>query len=485
MAIEFPDGLTSSLPPQRPVSRGKLFRQQTSSPLQELHEFDQHGCSSSISYCDHLNYCAVEAVESYNKELLIVVSVVGMLLEPCLSEIFSQKSSEPPFRVQGCSSSENASAFAEGQSSEVFIFFKLPEELQLLLDLFFRYAPGYTPVSIVGWLKGLCQRNEPMKENVKQQCLRDRWQDCMETPCKPYTNSKNYLQTSPCRIAWEEDCIEGPISNLCNDQETNASSFYRGRCVSPSSASYRNRSGSATPVRSVSRTARSPVSFEERRKREDGFVQRGSPKTQRREASSRRQLLSVLATQAPTASGAACDNMFAMIEEQPNLQGLQRHLQSAQEVHQLWITGDISRFSRLEASSGLRDVIVFRFLSSLSQQSHPLPPRVFSRLLFLAQQLAQSSCEEHAVVAMRFVLQSLKVSWPSVAKSLRNIATPKASFEACEDVVSRLLSLHSLLKAMSRSVRISRTNGQLVPVCRKLKSSLEEVLIVAGRLRGK
>lgn len=476
MAIEFPHGLTSPAPPQRPVSRGKLFRQPTASPLQELYEFGQHGSSSSISYCDDLNYCAVETVESYNKELLIVVTVVGMLLEPCLSEIFSQKSSGPSFRVQGCASSENALAFPvhfKSESSEVFIFFKLPDGLQLSQDISFRYAPGYTPVSIVGRLTGLFQRNEPMKENVQQQSLGECWQDCMESPSKPYTNSKNHLQTSPYRIAWEEDCVERPISNLCHNQETNASNFTRGRCVSPAASSYRNRSGSATPVRSVSRTVCSPVSFEERRKREDGFIQKGSPKPQRREAS-----------QAPTPSGASCAHLFATIEAQNHPQGLQQHLQIVQEIRQLWISGDSLLLSRLEAPSGLRDVILFRLFSSLSQQSHPLPPRVFSRLLFLAQQLAQSSYEDRAVVAMRFVLQSLKVSWPSVAKSLQNVATPKASFEACEEVVSRMLSLYGLVKAMSRSVRISRTNGQLVPVCRKLKSSLEEVLTVAGRLRG-
>jgi len=120
-----------------------------------------------------------------------------------------------------------------------------------------------------------------------------------------------------------------------------------------------------------------------------------------------------------------------------------------------------------------------------ARQPKPLPPKALARLLPVAQRLAQADCEDHAVAAMRFLLSALEVSWPPVAQALRTVSTPKATYDACEEAAQRLAPLSAVVRAMSRSVRISRTsNGPLSPLCRKLKTALEEALHAAGRSGG-
>jgi len=163
---------------------------------------------------------------------------------------------------------------------------------------------------------------------------------------------------------------------------------------------------------------------------------------------------------------------------------LQRRLRACWAFREAWAMGDASRLCDiLEASSD--QTLVHGALAALLEHSRPIPPGPLSRLVPLAQSLAQSDREANALVAMRFCLQLLQVSWPPVAKSMRNVATPKATWEACQALTARLSALFSVVKAMSRSVRISRTNGPLVPVCRKLKTALEEALSAAGRVRAR
>lgn len=164
-------------------------------------------------------------------------------------------------------------------------------------------------------------------------------------------------------------------------------------------------------------------------------------------------------------------------------QALEYRLQEIRTLHLPWASGDMVALAKLlEASDD--DAFTSGVLLRLTQYENLLPPRQLSLFIPRVQKLAQADHEDHAVAAMRFILHCLRFSWPSVAKSLRSVATPKATYDACNEAASRLYSLYAVVKAMSRSVRISRTNGPLVPLCRKTKVSLEEALAAAGRLRG-
>merc|ERR1712187_632432 len=109
--------------------------------------------------------------------------------------------------------------------------------------------------------------------------------------------------------------------------------------------------------------------------------------------------------------------------------------------------------------------LVFGVLQRLQENQQPLSPRSLGKLLPIAQRLAQSNCEDHAVGAMRFVLHALKFSWPQIVKALRSVATPKGTWDACEEATARLSAFSTMVKAMAQSVRVSRTNGPLMPVC--------------------
>ncbi|CAJ1416946.1 unnamed protein product [Effrenium voratum] len=153
----------------------------------------------------------------------------------------------------------------------------------------------------------------------------------------------------------------------------------------------------------------------------------------------------------------------------------------SQALKATWDTGNAAELVKaLEACND--DSLAAAFLGRLTQ--HPQLPAVsLARLLPLAQRLVQADCEEHAVAAVRFALHSLQVSWPTIAKSLKSIGTSQVLLAACEEAVGQLQSLYSTVKALSRSVKISKTNGPLVPLCKKLKVSLEQALTGVGRLR--
>lgn len=160
---------------------------------------------------------------------------------------------------------------------------------------------------------------------------------------------------------------------------------------------------------------------------------------------------------------------------------LSRRLQRIQALRVAWCRGDAAQLvHRLEEAR--EPALTTGVLRLLQQQRDPvLPARSLSRLLPLAQRLAQSSCESHALEAMRCVGHALQFSWPPVVRALRTVGTPKDLWEACEEVVAQVLALLSVVRKMSQSVRLSRSSGPLLPVCRRLRASLEEALTAAGR----
>jgi len=299
-----------------------------------------------------------------------------------------------------------------GGTAQVLLRFRCTEEVKTAEDLIFRYAPGYSSVSILDQLLSFFAE-----------------------------------RTSQSRRLWEDS---EPSEKPSRD--------------SPRDSLRRLEGGYPHPADSPSR---------EETKREDGFEQRSSPNK------------AVPAGLGKVSEKPRGDAIFAAVEagHARAQEALERRLQCLQASRAAWVSGDAGELaSAIEVSKD--ESLASAFLLRLAQHPDLLPPRSFARLLPLVQKLAQSDCEDHAVAAMRFTLHSLKVSWPPVAKSLRTVATSKATFDACEDAVFRLQSLYSVVKSMSRSVRIQRTNGPLVPLCRKLKSNLEEALSSSGRLRG-
>mmetsp|Transcript_23706 Transcript_23706/g.50639 ORF Transcript_23706/g.50639 Transcript_23706/m.50639 type:complete len:290 (+) Transcript_23706:181-1050(+) len=160
---------------------------------------------------------------------------------------------------------------------------------------------------------------------------------------------------------------------------------------------------------------------------------------------------------------------------------LELRLKRSKAISACWQAGDLPAVaSVLEASWDPPTVAhVLRLLSG--PPAMKLSPAALSRLLPLAQRLAQVDCEEQAVLAMTFVLNALEVSWPPIVQALHAVSTPQATCQACEEAVRQMTALSSCIRTMSRSVRLSRnSNGPLVPTCRKLKLNLEKALSELG-----
>mmetsp|Transcript_96790 Transcript_96790/g.153227 ORF Transcript_96790/g.153227 Transcript_96790/m.153227 type:complete len:378 (+) Transcript_96790:55-1188(+) len=186
------------------------------------------------------------------------------------------------------------------------------------------------------------------------------------------------------------------------------------------------------------------------------------------------------------APAASCEAFFKMVDvgHSRTVPILERRLKEVKTLSTAWIHGDMQGFiDILERSDD--HALLYGALERLQSKVHePMPARALARLLPLLQRLSQSNYEAHAVVAMRFALQAIEKSWPAVTKALRNVSTSKVIFEECQAALQSTSSFYASVKTMSRSVRISKTNGPLVPVCKKLKTSLEQALIAVGRLRG-
>lgn len=167
-----------------------------------------------------------------------------------------------------------------------------------------------------------------------------------------------------------------------------------------------------------------------------------------------------------------------------HVQALERRLAAIGSVRKTWAQNDVAAFA--VSLANLRDdAVLAGVFRRLEQASGPvtLAPRPLARLLALAQSLAlKNNHEDHAVNAMRFILHALRVSWPPVARALRNVATHRSTREECEEVRDQFSSCFAEVKKLSRSVRLQRSsNGPLVPTCRKLKAALEEALTAVGR----
>eukprot|EP00933_Yihiella_yeosuensis_P061732 TRINITY_DN64563_c0_g1_i1.p1 TRINITY_DN64563_c0_g1~~TRINITY_DN64563_c0_g1_i1.p1 ORF type:complete len:558 (+),score=105.54 TRINITY_DN64563_c0_g1_i1:38-1675(+) len=536
-------GLMCPSPPRRPVAtRGKLQlrpRQPAGAEATQQGQSLQHRNSSlrqrPNSFCNEENYCTMESVEVTDQELLIVLTVVGAVHEPYMAEISSPQGSQPAFRMQGYVPGHDANLFHDavsGKSAEVFLTFHFPVELHQAEDVLFSYAPGYAAVSILEQLlRSLGASRSPPPSQFRLQ-----WEECLGYKSRPSIPSADGdIPKTPHR-AWEDpaervcsssphleqfgtapgllECRDVDLKQFTPSKAATAKEdqpeveedklFLRGGQSAPSwSRKHLGRAGSRSP--SASRRQRCQVlspttpnilaGDEDRyRKREDGFKQRSSPL--RRDHSMRRTPLATSPSSrglsgnggiSTGALGAARGEVLWSTIDAGHSKAMrlfERRLKAVRALQPAWASGDVAMLvSTLEASKD--DSLTFATFRRLTQHQQPLPPRSLARMLPLAQSLAQSDSEDHAVTAMRFVLQSLKVSWPAVAKSLRSVATPKATYDACEEAAARLASLYSVVKAMARSVRIQRTsNGPLVPVCRKLKVGLEEALSAAGRLRG-
>mmetsp|Transcript_51558 Transcript_51558/g.122643 ORF Transcript_51558/g.122643 Transcript_51558/m.122643 type:complete len:234 (-) Transcript_51558:34-735(-) len=136
-----------------------------------------------------------------------------------------------------------------------------------------------------------------------------------------------------------------------------------------------------------------------------------------------------------------------------------------------------SSTQRAKATVAVKDVTLQAFLQRLAHEQTPLPPDVLARLLPIANRIAgNADREEYAVAAMRFALQAVSTSWPPVLRALQTVSTPRAARLECDEVVRQLKSMFTVIKGLARSVRLSRSNGCLVPVCRKLKVALDEAL---------
>jgi len=163
---------------------------------------------------------------------------------------------------------------------------------------------------------------------------------------------------------------------------------------------------------------------------------------------------------------------------------LGKRLDCVRELRAAWASGDASVLAAALQGCG-DDGLTSRVLRRLHQLKRRLSPWSLAAMLPVAQDLARADREELALVAVRFVQQALQISWPSVVRHLRQAGTPKAVWESCEAAVVKLQALHTVVKDMAMSVRVSRSNGPLLPLCRKLKVTIEDALSTAGRpIRG-
>lgn len=378
--------------------------------------------NSVISWSDPLNFCKVLRVEVRDSELLLLVHVVGIRHAPEEAEIIT--SGGVPLRLLGRAPKTDdlrTSSQMEGDGHEYSLLFDCPETLQCAEDVLFSYAIGYDTVPILDLiLSSLVVCSGP--------------------------HSAKPAERSIC-VSRENDL--GEVSSAWRKSSQSQGS-YRPTLVEP---------------RDSSKNVLQPVQVQQVEKDNTPCV------------------IDKVEGIAPAAS---CEAFFKMVDvgHSRTVPILERRLKEVKALSTAWIHGDMQGFiDILERSDD--HALLYGALERLQSKVHePMPARALARLLPLLQRLSQSNYEAHAVVAMRFALQAIEKSWPAVTKALRNVSTPKDIFEECQAALQSTSSFYASVKTMSRSVRISKTNGPLVPVCKKLKTSLEQALIAVGRLRG-
>lgn len=385
-----------------------------------------------ISWSDPLNCCKVLSAEVLNKELLLLVHVLGTRHEPEEAEIIASGSATMRFAGRAAKIDDQ-----EGHGNEYTLVFDCPATLQCAEDVMFSYAIGYDCVPILDLILSSLVQSQPSPNlHSLREATRNLHDSSVEdVPAKP-----------SCRA------IETHFALGDRHRSTN-------RVLQPLQAQQLE-------------------SFE------------NSSTAKKTEGIGKVVVGTVLDTSSCTfldvSSSVGCEAFFKMVEDghDRTVSILEQRLREIQTLSKAWIDGDMRVVvDVLEQSKD--DALLFGAVEKLqSKARQPMPARALARLLPLMQRLSQSNCEAQAVAAMRFSLQAIEVSWPAVTKALKNVSTPRDAFDECQAALQSASSFYNLVKTMSRSVRISKTNGPLVPVCKKLKASLEQALISVGRLRG-
>eukprot|EP00927_Polykrikos_kofoidii_P053557 TRINITY_DN48166_c0_g1_i1.p1 TRINITY_DN48166_c0_g1~~TRINITY_DN48166_c0_g1_i1.p1 ORF type:complete len:655 (-),score=94.31 TRINITY_DN48166_c0_g1_i1:93-2057(-) len=418
---------------------------------------------ADISFGDPLNYCVVECVEVLEDELLVVVSVVGCAQDAECAEIsvvshddggrsasfggVTPPPQPPPHRLRGRAAGDGCLR-EDGSHQDVILAFACRSSvLQNAQCVFFSYSPSYTRVDLLQQILECFTTQSPRNAHNG----RLQWKGCPGDVRQEASGPTVAIETPTPVVSLRDSCSAEEGGGMFAD-EAAASAAVPERTFHLSDTESTNTASAAKEECNL------PTEHESQDEVGPRIV---LPWGHRLEALC-------------TAAEAGHARMAA---------AMTRRIRDTCALRQAWETGDVSAITAaLEASRD--EALVYVCLRQLVQHSKAIQPRSLARIVPLVQHLAQSDCEDHAVAAMRFVLHTLQVSWPAIVKALRHVATPMATREACEDLVASLQSLFGVIKGMSKSVRIARSNGPLIPVCRKLRTALEESLATVGRARG-
>lgn len=421
-----------------------------------------------ISWGDPTNFCTVSRAEVRGEELILVVHVEGLEHPPEDTEVSALGAKR--ICLPGRPGPDGANCMPPtppsdgGARREVTLAFDCPAALQCAEDVLFSYAPGYGCVSILDIILSSLVRSAP---------------SMLPLGCSAGAN----LKASTPNARWPlRSSASGRTWTVADDALWQVTPEPGNQQASPSTAAVR-----PAPVLRQLQPQAQPQDAPAQPsyvKLEDAEVLVGGGQggivVEPLRSPSCASLCSPSAS-----SSASCEAFFTETEagHSRTLTALERRLVELRRLMVAWQEGDWHGFSNiLEVSRD--EALLYGALQRLQAHVWPLPPSVLARLLPLAQRLSQSSHEAHAVVAMRFATESIEASWPAISRALQKVATPKAAFDDCQSAVQSVTALYAMVKKMANSVRISRTNGPLVPVCRKLKSTLEQALVAVGRLRG-
>lgn len=410
-----------------------------------------------VSRGDSDNYCRILSAELRGEELLLVGAVSGALHTASSPEIMVQ--GRPSLTKKGARTGE---ALQKESGFEVSMVFPCPHEMQRAGDVFFRYAPGYSAVSILEQiLLSLAQQSRApqAEQEVRPQV------SCESEPLRPSQGTVNAVSSAA-------DALE---AELDRDLEQMASIDTTYVQVTSHHSSFKGGQRPPNPQRRQQPGCTIWSKDHQVPRKQAGWrpILNGGKSPRQRLQLANTNNPSVWSWHTHGSAVAALVEAGKLNTEPP----LRRQLIQIQALRKAWAEGDLARLAAvLEASRD--DSLASSILSRLQTElgSMALPAHTVARLLPLLQRLAQSDSDEHALVAMRVALWVVQASWTGVSRSLKNIATPKVQYQACEEATTRLQAFFSLIKSLSKSVRISRTNGPLVAACRRLKSALEEAL---------
>jgi len=412
-----------------------------------------------VSWGDPNNFCTVSRAELCGEELLLILCVQGVDHAPGDTEVTTPGPS--PLRLIGRPHAttrclldylRRSTPQSGAKVTEVTLAFDCPPELQSAEDVLFSYAPGYDCVSILDLiLSSLSPSRQAFRPSldIESSPPKPRRAACPaapepRTPGEPFFNAVS-SSSEPAAI----DRQHSPVLRLLQPQQLPSAELF------------------------------------EHAKRENLVAMVGAGGQSISRESRRPSRTSV--GPASAAASICCDAFFDAAEagHVRTMPILELRLAELTRLRLAWQAGDVCCVGEtLEAARD--DALLFGALQRLQLCDQlALPPRSLARLLPLAQRLCQSTCELHAVAAMRFAIKAIEVSWPQVVRALRNVATPKPAFDDCQAALQSVAALFKKVKFMARSVRMSKiSNGPLVPVCKELQKSLEKALAAVGRVRG-